>query len=53
MEYPRNLTTPYSRLCEELSLARADGSYGQKLAKLQRAQLLILDDFGLAPVTEG
>lgn len=38
-----------SRLFDELTLAHADGTYGRVLAKLARADLLILDDWGLAP----
>jgi DNA replication protein DnaC len=32
--------------------ARADGSYGNLLARLARINLLILDDFGLSPLTD-
>jgi DNA replication protein DnaC len=42
----------FSRLLGELSLARADGSYPKFLEKLARTQLLILDDFGLSPLTD-
>ena len=38
-----------SRLFDELTLAHADGTYGRLLAKLARADLLIIDDWGLAP----
>lgn len=38
------------RLVEELNLARADGSYLRLLAKLAKFDLLILDDWGLAPL---
>jgi DNA replication protein DnaC len=37
------------RLFDELTLAHADGSYGRVLARLARMDLLILDDWGLAP----
>jgi DNA replication protein DnaC len=37
-----------SRLLGELTVARADGSYAKLLQRLARAQLLILDDWGLA-----
>jgi DNA replication protein DnaC len=30
-------------------MAKADGSYIKELAKLERTQLLILDDFGIQP----
>ncbi len=42
----------FSRLLGELALARGDGSYPKLLDRLQRTELLILDDFGLAPLTE-
>jgi len=40
----------FSRLLSDLALARADGSYGKLLEKLAKIQLLLLDDFGLAPL---
>jgi len=40
------------RLFQELALARGDGSYPKLLAKLARTDLLVLDDWGLAPLTE-
>ena len=39
------------RLLEALALARGDGRYGRLLTRLARVQLLILDDWGLAPMT--
>jgi len=39
-----------SRLFDELTLARADGSYVRMLAKLARIDVLIIDDWGLTPV---
>ena len=41
-----------SRLFHELALARADGSYVRVLAKLARLDVLIVDDWALAPVQE-
>lgn len=38
------------RLVQELALARADGSYPRLLGRLQRLELLILDDWGIAPL---
>lgn len=38
-----------SRLFDELTLARADGSYARLLAKLARTDILVIDDWGLAP----
>jgi DNA replication protein DnaC len=40
-----------SRLFDALLLAHGDGRYGQLLKMLARVQLLILDDWGLAPLT--
>lgn len=39
------------RLMEELGIAHADGSYGKKMMELARTNLIILDDWGLAPMT--
>jgi DNA replication protein DnaC len=39
------------RLFQELALARGDGSYRHLLAKLARTELLVVDDWGLAPLT--
>ena len=39
-----------SRLFDELTLAHADGSYPRLLAKLAKADVLVLDDWGLTPV---
>jgi len=39
------------RLLEEITLARADGRYPTLMAKLAKAQLLVLDDWGLTPMT--
>lgn len=40
-----------SRLLHELALGRADGSYRKILASLAKAHLLVLDDWGLAPLS--
>jgi DNA replication protein DnaC len=40
-----------SRLFAELSIARADGSFGRRLLALSRIDLLVLDDWGLAPLS--
>lgn len=42
-----------SRLLDELTLARADGTYPRLLAKLARADVLVIDDWGLVRVREG
>jgi len=41
-----------SRLFHELTLARADGSYIRLLAKLARTDVLLIDDFALAPLQD-
>lgn len=40
------------RLFEELTLAHADGSYVRLLTRLAKVDVLILDDWGLAPMSE-
>lgn len=40
------------RLLEELTVARADGSYPKLLARIERAQVLVIDDFGLTPLKD-
>ena len=40
------------RLFDELTLARADGSYPRLLARFARIDVLVLDDWGLAPVKD-
>lgn len=40
------------RLFDELNLSRADGSYARVLARLAKADLLILDDLGLGTIKE-
>lgn len=39
------------RLFEELHIAHADGSFARRLAQLSKADVLILDDWALAPVS--
>lgn len=39
-----------TKLLQRLQLAKADGSYIKELAKLEKTQLLILDDWGLQPL---
>jgi len=41
-----------AELFRELAVARADGSFGQFLAKLARIDVLVLDDFAMAPLKE-
>jgi len=40
------------RLFDELTLARADGTYTQLLARFARIDVLVLDDWGLVPVKD-
>jgi DNA replication protein DnaC len=49
------LSTRYfriSRLLGDLAIARGDGSYTRVLDRLARTALLVVDDFGLAPLKE-
>jgi DNA replication protein DnaC len=39
------------RLFQELGIAKADGSYAKLMKRLLRTKLLVLDDFGLAPLS--
>jgi DNA replication protein DnaC len=39
------------RLLHEIGMAKADGSYTRLLTRLAKAAILILDDWGLAPLT--
>ena len=40
------------RIFDELMLARADGSYTRLLARFAKIDVLVLDDWGLAPVKD-
>jgi len=40
------------RLFDELNLAHADGTYARLLARLAKVDVLVLDDWGLAPLNE-
>jgi DNA replication protein DnaC len=40
------------RLFEELTLAHADGSYARLLTRLAKVDVLVIDDWGLAPPTD-
>ena len=40
------------RLLQDLGIARADGRYPKVLAALAKTDLLVLDDWGLAPTTD-
>jgi len=39
------------RLLEDIALAHADGRYPKLMSKIAKSQLLVLDDWGLAPMT--
>jgi len=41
-----------SRLLHDLGIGRADGSYKKQLEKLARTELLIIDDWGMSPLTD-
>ena len=41
-----------SRLFQELTMARADGSWVRTLTKLARVEVLVVDDFALGPLRE-
>ena len=47
----RTLYFNMNRLCEEITLAQADGSTIKWLNRLKKAKLIILDDFGLQPIS--
>lgn len=40
------------RLFEEMALAHADGSYTTQLARFARVDVLVLDDFAIAPIKD-
>lgn len=44
------LYTRVSRLLQELHVAHGDGTFSRRLAQLARLDLIILDDFALAPI---
>ena len=47
----RAVIRPTSALLAELQGSRADGSYARKMARLDLADVLVLDDFGLRPLS--
>lgn len=48
----RTLYFNMNRFCEQLLIAKTDGSIIKWLDKIRRAKLVILDDFGLQPLTQ-
>jgi len=49
----RTLYVRLPRFVEDLRIARADGSYGKLLERIQRMRLLIIDDWGINPFADG
>lgn len=47
----RTLYFNMNRLCEQIAVAKVDGTYIKWINRIQKASLLILDDFGLQPLT--
>jgi DNA replication protein DnaC len=47
------LYTRFTRLLEQLRIAHGDGSFGKHLAQLAKTDVLIIDDFALAPIAQG
>jgi len=47
------LFTTHCKLLNQLSAARAVGSYERKLAQLSKTELLVIDDYGLKPMRPG
>jgi DNA replication protein DnaC len=47
----RTLYFNMNRFCEQIAMAKAEGSVIKWLDRLKKASLLILDDFGLQPIT--
>jgi DNA replication protein DnaC len=48
----RTLYFNLSRLTEQIALARTDGTYVKWLNRISKAQLVILDNLGLQPITQ-
>ena len=48
----RALRTRVPRLLHDLAIARADGSYSDHLRRLAKLDVLVLDDFLIAPMTD-
>jgi len=46
----RVMYTNATKLFAKLKMAKADGSYIGEIARIERQQLLILDDFGIQPL---
>jgi DNA replication protein DnaC len=48
----RTLYFRLPRLLQELTMARGDGRYGKMLINLAKTNLLVIDDWGLAPLND-
>jgi DNA replication protein DnaC len=48
----RTLYSRVPRLLQDLAIARADGSYKRMLSRLAKQQVLVLDDFLIAPLKD-
>jgi len=49
----RTLYCNTQKLFSRLKMLKADGSYGREINKIERADLVILDDFGMQPLDNG
>jgi DNA replication protein DnaC len=49
----RTLYFNTQKLFSRLKMLKADGSYMREIAKMERADLLVLDDFGMQPLDNG
>jgi DNA replication protein DnaC len=49
----RTLYFNTQKLFSRLKMLKADGSYTREIAKMERADLLVLDDFGMQPLDNG
>ena len=47
----RTLYYNMNRFCEQLAVAKVDGTFIKWINRIQRANLIIIDDFGLQPLT--
>jgi len=47
----RTLYFNMNRFCEHIAVAKLDGTLIKWINRLQKAKLIILDDFGLQPIT--
>jgi DNA replication protein DnaC len=47
----RTLYFNMNRFCEQIAVAKAEGTVIKRLDRLKKARLVILDDFGLQPIT--